>query len=64
MPLLQYKCENCGKLFEELTKADSENPKCPQCGGVTRRAYEGKVYAGKKSGGGCSGNCATCSGCH
>lgn len=35
MPVYDYKCENCGKLFEELVISysvpDSEI-KCPECG--------------------------------
>ncbi len=64
MPLLQYKCLNCGKVFEELVKSGQGDPLCPVCGGKSRRAYEGKVYcSGIKGGGGCSGNCAACKGC-
>ncbi|MFN3406762.1 MAG: FmdB family zinc ribbon protein [Caldimicrobium sp.] len=34
MPIYEFKCENCGKLFEALcfTKEDEEMVKCPYCG--------------------------------
>lgn len=32
MPIYEYKCEECGKQFEELVFAGREPEKCPQCG--------------------------------
>ena len=64
MPLLQYKCKNCGKKFEELVRVYTDKVVCPDCGGETERDYSGAMYSAtgmtsKK----CSGNCKTCSGC-
>ena len=42
MPFLKFKCESCGKVFDELVKlSDVEALRCPDCGGKVRRAYEG-----------------------
>jgi putative FmdB family regulatory protein len=33
MPIYEYKCKKCGKLFEHLARTLSEAaPKCPSCG--------------------------------
>lgn len=67
MPLLKFKCEDCGYVFEELTTADKK-VRCPVCASVkTSRYYQGKCSFGSQSGkgsGGCSGgSCCGCSGC-
>jgi putative FmdB family regulatory protein len=31
MPLFNYKCEKCGKQFEELVRSCSEKVACPEC---------------------------------
>lgn len=64
MPLLEYKCKKCGKIFDDLVKSCEQTVTCPDCGVVAERNYSGKVYSatGKQSGG-CSGNCSTCKGC-
>ena len=34
MPLYEYKCGNCGTVFEKLMRSSSETPDgCPKCGG-------------------------------
>ena len=34
MPLYEYKCEECGKMFEQLMRSSSDQPDvCPKCGG-------------------------------
>lgn len=35
MPLIEFQCRKCGKVFEELVKTDDKSPKCPDCGGET-----------------------------
>lgn len=64
MPLLQYKCKNCQKRFDELVQSYLDQVKCPQCGGETERDYSGDIFSatGKQSKK-CSGNCKTCGGC-
>ena len=64
MPLLQYKCLNCGKQFDELVKKYDDKVFCPYCNGQAERSYCGTVYTGTgKTGTKCSGNCKTCGGC-
>ena len=57
MPFLQYKCEKCGKRFEELVSSHTVKVACPSCGGETSRDYSGTVYSatGQQSKK-CSGN--------
>lgn len=65
MPLLQYKCEACGKRFDELVKSYLDEVKCPDCGGKTTRDYSGSMFSATgKPAKNCSGNCKTCGGCH
>ena len=43
MALLKFRCKACGKVFDELVSPAALNKvKCPECGGETERAYEGK----------------------
>ncbi len=64
MPLLKFRCKKCGKVFDELTAlTQMDRVKCPVCGGVTERAYEGKCSGSKSCGEGCGGNCGSCGGC-
>ncbi|MBR6703221.1 MAG: zinc ribbon domain-containing protein [Clostridia bacterium] len=64
MPLLQYKCQECGKRFDELVKSYLDEVKCPDCGGATSRDYSGDMFSSTgKTNKKCSGNCKTCGGC-
>ena len=64
MPFLQYKCQICGKKFEELVRVYTDKVLCPDCGGETERDYSGEMYSATgKTSKKCSGNCKTCSGC-
>lgn len=65
MPFFEYKCKNCGNVFEEYVKKYDESVKCPKCGEGAEKNYSGSVYSAtgkptKK----CTGNCKTCGGCH
>ncbi len=65
MPILQYKCPECGKEFEELVKKFDEEVKCPACGKTALRCYSGRMYSSTGAHQNkCSGNCKTCGGCH
>lgn len=64
MPLIEFKCIKCGKVFEELVKTDEKKPKCPDCGGETEQNYNGRCWVNSVHKGECTGNCATCKGCH
>jgi len=37
MPLYDFVCAACGRVFEELVPADAPAPACPGCGGGARR---------------------------
>ena len=64
MPILQYRCKNCNKDFEELVKKFDDEVLCPVCKSKAERRYSGDMFSAtgqpaKK----CSGNCKTCGGC-
>lgn len=45
MPLYDYECNSCKKVFEALAKADnSDAPVCESCGGSTRRLVSRATY--------------------
>lgn len=65
MPFLEYICPQCGYITEELVKSADDQPECPTCKNKMVRRYDGKMYSSTgKKGGGCSGDCKHCSGCH
>lgn len=67
MALIEFVCPKCGYECEELVKSDGKYPDCPKCGAALKQKLSGKCYtncAGKSGGGGCSGNCSCCGGCH
>ncbi len=34
MPIYEYKCGKCGRVFEQLVRSSSDRPAaCPSCGG-------------------------------
>ena len=67
MPMLDYRCRDCGRKFEELVFSHNRDKvRCPACGsGALDRVYEGKCLFGSPKGGGqaCSGKCSGCAGC-
>jgi putative FmdB family regulatory protein len=32
MPIFEYECEKCGRLFEELVMSGAQEVVCPSCG--------------------------------
>lgn len=34
MPLYEFRCDNCGLLYEEIITKDREYAKCPKCDDV------------------------------
>ena len=62
MPMYEYRCQECGKLYEQLrrmSEADT-NLQCPHCGSqkVERQfsacAFSGFSSGGSSGGGGCT----------
>lgn len=65
MPILQYRCAQCGKEFEELVKKYDDPVSCPDCGSAAERSYSGKVFSATgKPCVKCSGSCKNCKGCN
>lgn len=71
MPMLDYRCEQCGHTFAELVFSGKEDQvQCEKCGSKQlRRVYEGRCLFGSTASsggkGGCSASsCQGCSGCH
>ncbi len=31
MPIFDYKCNNCGRIFEQIVKVNTEQTACPDC---------------------------------
>ncbi len=64
MPVLQYRCEFCNKVFDELVKSFKDEVRCPDCGRPAGRVWCGAVYtATGKPAKKCSGHCEGCGGC-
>ncbi len=65
MPFFEYKCPECGKIFEEFVKKYDDQVNCPECGKKAAKIYSGNVYSSTgKTKINCTGNCKTCGGCH
>ncbi|MBR2967177.1 MAG: zinc ribbon domain-containing protein [Clostridia bacterium] len=64
MPLIELRCAHCGKVYEELVRANGEYPACKYCGGKTDQVYSGTLTVNSCKKSNCSGNCSTCGGCH
>jgi putative FmdB family regulatory protein len=51
LPLYEYKCEKCGKLFEKIEpNTASEIKKCPKCGGKAPRQFAAPAIQFKGTG--------------
>jgi len=67
MPIYEYKCGKCKKVFEELVQGTEEKkPKCPACGkDDTKKILSNFGVAGVSAGNTCTtscsgGSCSTC----
>jgi len=73
MPIYEYRCRECSKVFELLVRAAAETngnagPHCPACGsGELKRLFslfasrsDSPVKAGGGGGGGCCGGGCGC----
>lgn len=67
MPLYEFVCSQCGHRFEELTAISGRDAvRCPRCGGVPERLYEGKsgfgvgAFRQEEASPRCDGCCAHC----
>lgn len=51
MPLYEYRCESCGKVFEFIQKFTDEPVKeCPECGGCLTKLISSTSFVLKGSG--------------
>ncbi len=54
MPVYEFECEECKRVFSELRRmSDAEPSPCPACGSIrTKRRIS--LFSGGKTAGGCS----------
>ena len=52
MPIYEYSCEKCGKVFEEWTRRVDDNTEqvCPECNGAARRIVSNTSFVLKGGG--------------
>ncbi len=58
MPIYLYKCEKCGKVFEQLVMKASEKPKCSKCGSSNLKKLP-TTFGVKMGASGSGGSCPT-----
>jgi len=70
MPLYEFRCADCGQIFDRLQSFDAESPACASCGstevnrlisligGLVGSGPGGAPRAGGGGGCGCGGACA------
>ncbi len=48
MPLYEYRCADCHRLFEHYHSVGEPAPGCPSCGGQARKVYSsvGLIFKG------------------
>lgn len=34
MPIYEYRCEQCGEVFEKMQRMGADAPACPKCGAL------------------------------
>lgn len=56
MPIFEYECKKCGRLFEELVMSSCQEVACPACGSTK---LDKLMSAPARKGGGC-GDGASC----
>jgi putative FmdB family regulatory protein len=58
MPIYEYRCDGCGKVFEKICKSDEsgEAGACPSCGGKTEKVLS-SFSCSKGSTAGSSSSC-------
>jgi putative FmdB family regulatory protein len=55
MPLYEYECQDCGRIFEVFTQLREvwATPKCPECGKVNVERVLSSFSGTSGGGGGC-----------
>jgi len=61
MPIYEFRCENCGHVFEELVRfGNDQGLKCPECGSTdTRKAVSLFGFSGVNTGSSSSSSSAS-----
>ena len=62
MPIYEYRCEACGKVFEDLTMSagDDEETACPECGSPEIKRLVSSFSSAGGSSGGADGAAHSC----
>ncbi|MBI9110551.1 FmdB family zinc ribbon protein [Maridesulfovibrio ferrireducens] len=72
MPIFEYICLECGKIYEEISSSDANEGECPSCGKTTREKLisSTSTLTGKEApvtkphgGKGCCGSSPSAKGC-
>ncbi|MGB9879503.1 MAG: FmdB family zinc ribbon protein [Anaerolineae bacterium] len=61
MPVFEFKCKDCGRVFETLVRSTDEETSCPACGSksLARLLSRFSARSGSQAIGG--GSCSSCS---
>jgi putative FmdB family regulatory protein len=61
MPLYEYSCEKCERVFYELRRAaEREDPiRCPECGGQGKILFSAFARGGQDDSGSSGGDCSS-----
>ena len=73
MPIFNYKCDKCGKVFEALLKSRTAQAECPACGSKELTQTPNRISVGRSNANSCSaqamcpgaasGGCGCAGGC-
>ncbi|HON09853.1 MAG: zinc ribbon domain-containing protein [Fibrobacter sp.] len=67
MPIFEYRCKKCGKIFEELVTGNRDQTlPCPSCGSLTTEklmSVIGGISMGRSSDNFCASSCANARSC-
>jgi len=67
MPIFEYRCVECGKVFEEIISGDRDKKlPCPSCKSLKTEklmSVIGAISMGKSSANQCGTNCSSASSC-
>lgn len=50
MPLYEFRCNECGAVFDRIQKMDAPEPECPECSGSTKKLISASNFELKGTG--------------
>lgn len=53
MPIFNYKCDKCGKVFETLLRTRSAQAECPECGSKELTPAPNRISVGHSNSNSC-----------